>query len=178
MRHILLALAAALLFVMPAHGDGGRVQMHASAGPYMVTLFSTPDTLTTGPADLSIGVEDAATGEFITDAEVRLTLNQLDAAPANKIVAQTAHGSSARGILQAAQITFPRPGRWRITIDVNRKGRTGQCTTDLTVGTAHQQTYEIWATVSTPLLICLLFVIHERRKRQWKQERTIRSRAS
>ncbi len=178
MRRILLTLAVALFFTIPAHGDGGRVQMHASAGPYMVTLFSTPDILVTGPADLSVGIEDTATGEFINDVDVELTLSQLDTASANKIVAHTTHGSSARGILQAAQITFPQAGRWRITIDVNRKGKTGQCTTDLTVGTTHQRAYEIWAAGSAPFIICVLFVIHERRKRKWEQERTLRSSSS
>jgi hypothetical protein len=131
-----------------------------------------------GPADLSVGVEDATTGEFINDARVELTLSQLETGSANEIVALTTHGSSGRGILQAAQVIFPHAGRWRITINVNRKGTTGECSTDLTVVTTHQRAYEMWAAGTAPLMVCLLFVIHERRKRQWKQERMIRSSAS
>lgn len=182
MKRILPGIWAALFFagisVIPAKGDGGRVQMHERAGPYMVTLFSMPDTLATGPADLSVGVEDAATGELINDAEVKLTLSELDTGSSNGIVARTTHGSAPSGILQAAQVTFPNAGRWRITIDVNRKEKSGQCSTDLTVGTAHQRAYEIWAAGLAPLVICLLFVIHEWRKRKWERERTIRIRNS
>jgi hypothetical protein len=52
--------------------------MHERAGPFIVTLFSTPDNLAAGPADLSLGVEDAETGELINDAEIDLSLSRID----------------------------------------------------------------------------------------------------
>jgi hypothetical protein len=166
------------LTMMPAKGDGGRVQMHERAGPFIVTLFSVPDTLVTGPADLSVGVEDADTSELVNDAEVKFTLSQRDTGSPHGIVARATHGSSASGIFQTAQVTFPNAGRWQITIDVNRKGTTGQCSTDLRVDTPHQRAYDIWAAAAAPLMVCLLFAIHEWRKRKWERERTIRIRAS
>ncbi len=144
----------------------------------MVTLFSTPDTLVTGPADLSVGIEDTATGAMINDAEVELVLSQLDAGSNNEFVVRTTHGASARGILQAANVTFPNAGRWRITIDVNHEGREGQCSTDLIIGASHQRAYEIWAAGGAPFMVCLLFVLHERRKRSWERERRIRTRSA
>jgi hypothetical protein len=61
-----------------ARGDGGRVRMHERAGPFVVTLLSVPDNLVAGPADLSVGIEEAAIGELIDGAEIRLSLSPFD----------------------------------------------------------------------------------------------------
>lgn len=162
------------LTTVPARCDGGRVQMHERAGPFVVTLLSVPDNLVTGPADLSVGVEDAATGEVIDGAEVRLSLSPLDNRAASPIVATATHRSSTRGILQAAQVSFPRAGRWHVDLVVTHQGMTGLCATDLSVGTAHQRAYEVWVAGLTPFLLVLGFIVHQSRKRRMKIERTKR----
>lgn len=164
-----------MLAVPCARGDGGRVQMHQNAGPFVVTLFSIPDDLVTGPADLSVGVEDAATGELMNDANVSFTLTKLDGAPTDRIVVRATEGSVGGGILKSAEIAFPSAGLWHILIEVSEGKKQGECSLDLTIGTAHARTYEVWAAAISPPLFVSLFLIHQQRKQKWKHERTIRS---
>jgi hypothetical protein len=150
--------------------------MHQNAGPFVVTLFSIPDDLVTGPADLSVGVEDTTTGEVVNDAVVTLTLTSLDTPSTNRIVTTVTDGPGSRGILKSAEVTLPSAGRWHIAIVVADGAKHGACSMDLIVGTAHNKTYEVWAAAICPLLFMLLFTVRERRKRRWKEERTARVR--
>jgi hypothetical protein len=174
-KYLWAMLLVGTLTVPCARGDGGRVQMHENAGPFVVTLFSIPDDLVTNPADLSVGVEDAATGEFVNDANVRFTLTKVDGTPADRIVAMATEGSVGGGILKSAEITLPRAGLWHILVEVSKGKKQGECSMDLTVSTAHTRTYELWAAAISPPVFVSLFLIHQRRKRKWKHERTIRS---
>ena len=162
------------LATAPARCDGGRVQMHERAGPFVVTLLSVPDNLVAGPADLSVGVEDAATGEVISGAEIRLSLSPLDERAASPIVANATYGSSTRGILQAAQVSFPRAGLWHVDLVVTHQGMTGLCAIDLAVGIAHQRAYEVWVAGLAPFVLALGFIVHQSRKRRLKIQRTKR----
>ena len=148
--------------------------MHQGAGPFVVTLFSIPDDLVTGPADLSVGVEDAATGELVNDANVRFTLTKLDGTPTDRIVAMATEAPTGNGILKSAEISFSSAGLWHILVEVREGKKEGECSMDLTVGTAHTRTYEVWAAAISPPLFVSLFLIHQRRKRKWNHERTIR----
>jgi hypothetical protein len=170
-NHLWSALLIAALAVPSARGDGGRVQMHENAGPFVVTLFSVPDTLVTGPADLSVGVEDAATGELVNDANVILTLTKLDGTPTDRIVARATERSMGNGILKSAEINIATAGHWHIAIEVSEARKEGECSMDLMIGTAHTQVYEVWAAAISPLLFVSLFLIHRRRKRKWNHDR-------
>ena len=149
-----------LLFVAltgaPARGDGGRVQMHERAGPFIVTLFSTPDDLTAEPADLGLGLEDTETGEVINDAEIELSLSRIDSGSADPLAVIATNQTSPTGILQSAQVSLPSAGRWHVAIEVSRKGMNGRCSTDLSVRIPHQQQYEVWIAGMAPVLIALL----------------------
>jgi hypothetical protein len=155
-----------------ARGDGGRVQMHERAGPFVVTLFSVPDNLVAGPADLSVGVEDAETGEMIDDAEISLSLSLLDSGSANPIMVTLTRGASTNGIMQAAQVTFTSAGHWHVALVVTHQGMRGRCSTNVDVGTPHRQAYEVWFAGVTPFLVALLFIVHQSRKRRWTAQRT------
>jgi len=48
-RHLIVALVLACAAVA-AHADGGRLQMRQAAGPFVVSLFTTPESLAVGPA--------------------------------------------------------------------------------------------------------------------------------
>jgi hypothetical protein len=60
-----------------AHADGGRLQMRQAAGPFVVSLFTTPESLAVGPADVSVLVEEQ--GSVLLDANVVVTFTPEDA---------------------------------------------------------------------------------------------------
>jgi len=75
------ALAAALLWPAAAYPDGGTLRLRQDTGPFMVSVFTAPQPLRAGPADVSVLVQDRASTEVLLDAEVTLTLRPPDGAP-------------------------------------------------------------------------------------------------
>ena len=73
----LLACFALGCCAMAAHADGGRLQMRQAAGPFVVSLFTAPESPAVGPADLSVMVEEQ--GSVLLDANVVVTLTPEDA---------------------------------------------------------------------------------------------------
>lgn len=152
--------------------DGGRLQMRKSAGPFVVTLFTMPDTPTVGPADLSVGVEDAS-GALLSDADVQLEITNGEN-PSQKLTYATSRASGTSGILKSAMVDFAKTGQWHVVVHVSRAGDAGSCETDLTVVPARQLRYELWAAGATPFLGILFFLLHRYRKSLWKRDRVAR----
>src|SRR5436190_18787491 len=63
---------AAALFLLPAvaTADGGDIRLSEQQGNYRITVFSAPTPLRAGPVDVSVLVQEAASGEPVPDAEV------------------------------------------------------------------------------------------------------------
>ena len=70
MRRLCLTILATFLLAAPARGDGGTVRISERAGPYRVTVFTSPSPLRAGPVDVSVLVQDGETGELATDVRV------------------------------------------------------------------------------------------------------------
>src|SRR5215469_9783232 len=54
--------------------DGGAVRLREQAGAYQVTVFTSPTPFRAGPVDVSVLVQDAATGECVPEARVSVRL--------------------------------------------------------------------------------------------------------
>src|SRR6185369_5480920 len=58
-----------------AKGDGGIIRLREAQGPFLVTVFSSPEAVAGGPVDLSVLVQGRETGEVVLDADVTFTLS-------------------------------------------------------------------------------------------------------
>src|SRR5437588_12678333 len=81
MNHRLQPIIMLLLFsslLLPpssfARADGGAVRLCERAGNYQLAVFTAPTPFRAGPVDVSVLVQDAATGECIPQARVTLCL--------------------------------------------------------------------------------------------------------
>ncbi|MEI9975838.1 MAG: hypothetical protein WDO73_29525 [Ignavibacteriota bacterium] len=63
-------LALLILIQSTALADGGTVQFRSEAGPYVITLFTTPTPLTAGPIDISLLLQDRDGLTPVLDADV------------------------------------------------------------------------------------------------------------
>ena len=54
MKHSIVLLAVVFLAQPTAFADGGAVQFRTNAGPYVITVFTSPSPLSAGPADISV----------------------------------------------------------------------------------------------------------------------------
>lgn len=130
MKKFALAFLCASSCAAFAFADGGAVLAQQIAGPYRVTLFGSPSPLRAGPADLSVMLQDAKTGEPVLDRAVTIKITAA-AEPGStawvppccsmKTTAGTVaatHDAAQNKLLYAANVTIPASGAHDLTIRV------------------------------------------------------------
>jgi hypothetical protein len=102
----------------------GAVQLHQEAGPFVITVFTSPSPLSVGPADISLLLQNRDRLDPVLDANVHVVLRD----DASNIEIQ-AHPTRAPGrdkLLYAAPVMFVSPGRWRMAVIIERNGKTAE----------------------------------------------------
>jgi hypothetical protein len=151
-----LALAS---LAAEGRGDGGMVRCSERAGPYQVTVFTAPSPLRAGPVDVSVLVQDAATGEPVPNTAVMIELTPEDR-PASRARYPATHEAATNKILHAAPFELPASGRWLVEVDID--GPQGRARTRLELDAAEPlpRWVELWPWVALPALPVCLFFIH------------------
>ena len=159
-----LAIAAALLLAIAsrAQADGGRVRMHQTAGPFALTVFTAPEPLTVGSAEVSVLVQDALTGEAVLDADVEIRLRPLDAVETVQYAARPGNNR----LFRQATVNLSSPGRWHLEVAVRRGTQEGIISGLLPVATAASRWRTAWPFVAAPVLLVVLFLAGARRRRR------------
>jgi hypothetical protein len=148
-----LVLACAAI---AAQADGGRLQMRRGAGPFVVSLFTTPESLGVGQADLSAMIEEQAGGKILLDADIVITLSPEDGG-SGPIVGHFSHAHATNRLLQDAVVQLPHAGQWHAVIQVNEAGRHANTATDLTVGDYSVRRGTVWVFTLLPACAVALF---------------------
>lgn len=159
---------------MAAHADGGRLQLRQAAGPFVVSLFSTPESLAVGPADLSVMVEEQGSGAVLLDADVVVTLTA-EAAGIAPVVAHLSHAHATNRLLQDAVVQLPRAGRWRAVVHVSEGGREASVATDLTVANYSARRGTVWFFALLPIGAIALFAWVQIMKQRMRRRRMLAS---
>jgi hypothetical protein len=169
MRHKLLSLAILILVQAPAFADGGTVQLHQEAGPFVITLFTSPTPLCVGSADISLLLQKRDGLEPVLDADVSLVLRE-DVSGTEFRVRPT-RALAQNKILFAAPATFSKSGRWRVAIAILQDGqRTGAIGT-LDVAPLPEMAVSYWSYIAFPPLVIVIFVIRQRLVRRKAESR-------
>jgi hypothetical protein len=141
--------------------DGGRLRFSKPAGPFIVTLFTTPEPLTPGTADFSVMVQDRVGGQVISNADVELRW----VSPDGRILSASAkRGAAVNQLLEAAEVNLPTAGVWRVAIEIRDGDRAATCDAEITVERGSRKTTLIWIFTLLPALAIALFVLHQRQK--------------
>src|SRR3954466_8014421 len=116
---VMLALLSCLIFHPSslARADGGAVRLRQRAGGYQIAVFTSPTPLCAGPVDVSVLVQDAATGECVPEARVTVRLTARGAANAREYPATTE--AATNKLLHAAVFALPGPGWWDVEVAVD-----------------------------------------------------------
>jgi hypothetical protein len=141
---------------MAAHADGGRLQLRQAAGPFVVSLFTTPESLGVGPADLSVMIEEQGGSRVLLDPDVVVTLTPDDARIA-PVIAHLSHEHATNRLLQDGVVQLPRAGRWRAVIRVSETGREASIATELTVANYSARRDTVWLFILLPICAIALF---------------------
>jgi hypothetical protein len=113
-----LALAAALLVwaaARAAFADGGRLRASEDAGEFRIAIFTAPEPLFAGRADVSVLVQDRTSGEAVLDADV--TLELLGPGGAESVVTAGRHARNR--LFYGAEVELA-PGAWIAAARVRR----------------------------------------------------------
>ena len=148
------------MWATAAYGDGGTMLLHQDAGAFTVTLFAAPRPLQVGAADLSVMVQDRASGDVLLDPMIDLTFVP-ESGNAMQQTVRLAKGQASNRLLQATTVHFSSAGKWRLILLVQRGNDVAHLSTECTVEPDRSRATMVWFYVLLPVGIILLFVIHQ-----------------
>jgi hypothetical protein len=123
---------------------------------YRITVFSAPTPFRAGPVDLSVLVQDASTGDPLTQVQVTMRLAQ-SGGLALEYPATSA--AATNKLLQAAQFELPEPGRWRLEVQVDGSHGAAVVGVELEAARPLPRWREMWLWFSWPVLAIVLFMM-------------------
>lgn len=159
LRVISLALLALLSTSNTAQADGGVVRLREEAGRYLVTIFTSPTPVRQGQVDISVLVQDAASGECVNNAKVTVQLKQRGT---SAIMQQAATSATATNkLFQAALFELPGSGWWEVDVTIQEYASTTQVGFAMEVDQTVPRWHSLWVWYSWPALAIMLFVCHQ-----------------
>ena len=144
---------AALLVAVSARADGGRLRVRQEAGSFAIAVFTAPEPLAAGPIDISVLVQDGASGDVILDAAVGLELS--GPGPARTVAAR----AGANRLLKAAVVDVEIPGTWNLAVTVRRGGAVARVSCELPVAVPASPLTAIWPFLAIPPFAVTLFAL-------------------
>jgi hypothetical protein len=150
-------IVGSLLLAGVARGDGGVLRASQASGPFVLSVFTAPEPLRAGRAEVSVLVQ--ARGTVVLDAAVELRTCAPDGTQQTIAVTRAA---ATNQLLQSAFVDLRAPGRWRLTVTARQAGTSATVSCDLDVAPATAGLAAHWVPLALPVLLILLFVWRER----------------
>lgn len=152
-----LAILTVLAATTATFADGGIVRHVQNAGPWRVTVFTSPTPFRAGPVDISFLIQDAATGDAILDAAIDLTAE----GPTGTVHTTATRTNATNRMLYAALLTLPALGEWSFTAGMTRAGHAETISFSIPVAPALPPWQTYWPWFSVPMIGIWLFVAHQ-----------------
>jgi hypothetical protein len=155
---VLLMSVALAPFI--ANADGGAICLSKISGPFLVTVFVSPEPIRAGPIDTSILVQDRRTGGVILDAMVNLAIEPLSGKRPGILTRATSEQARNK-LLKAARIDLPDTGWWVLTVVVRRGREEAVLTTSLDAAPPMPRVARLWPFLLFPPFAIALFALHQ-----------------
>lgn len=112
-------LFGAVLFhpVDALHADGGTVRLSERNGDYRVTVFTSPTPLRAGTVDISVFVQEIASGESVPEARITVRATPRDRTSETLCYPATTEAATNK-LFQAAVFDLPESGWWDVAIAI------------------------------------------------------------
>ena len=130
-------------------------------GDYQLTVFTSPNPLRAGPVDVSVLIQDAATGRIVSDATVAVELSHVNQSlPPIRTAATVA--AATNKLLHAALVDLPTPGQWDVHIEITTARDQAPIAIAFAMDAAPPlpRWLALWPAFTWPILAVLLFAIH------------------
>jgi len=157
-----MGLAAWLIvggWEIPAIADGGTIRLSEKKGDYRISVFTAPNPFRAGPVEVSVLVQDAATGEPSSDVNVVLQVAPLQRPREFRRYPATTDAATNK-LFQSATFELPAPGSWNFEVDVEGAHGTAKVSFDVEAADRLPRWLSMWPWFSWPFLVVLLFAVH------------------
>jgi hypothetical protein len=141
-----------------ARADGGAVRLCEQAGDYQLAVFTRPTPFRAGPVDVSVLVQDAATGEFVAQARVTLHLTARGSGQVLEYPATS--GAASNKLFHEAVFELPEAGWWEVEVSVDGRHGPARAQFALEAGAAAPRWQGLWPWFGWPAIAVALFGLH------------------
>ena len=156
----MLTVIVQCLLPSPAVADGGAVRLSEQKGNYRITVFTTPTPLRAGSVDVSVLVQDAATGEPASGVKVTIQAQRCGF-PSDEAVHSATTDAATNKLYHAATFDCPEPGYYSLELHIDGDLGEAQVAFDLNVAEPPPKWLAMWPWVAWPVVVILLFSIHQ-----------------
>jgi hypothetical protein len=143
-----------------ARADGGTIRLSEQKGGYRITVFTSPTPLRAGPADISVLVQDAATGELASGVQVTIAARRRDS-PGGALYHPATTEAATNKLYCAALFDLPEAGWYSLVVSIDGPLGEAEVHCDVEVAEPLPSWLTVWPWVGWPLLAILLFGIHQ-----------------
>jgi len=161
-RRSLWLVPALLALNSRAHGDGGLVELHQVAGPFIVTVFTAPGPLRAGPVDISVLVQDRANGQPVLDGEVFVRLQREGGMT---LIERATREVAQNKLLYSALMTLPEAGRWGLEVTIKQEKEAASVLGQMSAGPSRPFLLSYWRSLWLPPVGVALFALNQWFKR-------------
>ncbi|MGH7222119.1 MAG: hypothetical protein ACRELF_02730, partial [Gemmataceae bacterium] len=162
-RSLLWVLVLAVVLLHPRgmlHADGGAVRLSERHGEYRITVFTSPTPLRAGPIDISVFVQDVASGEPI--AATRVTVRATPRHPAGESSYHPATTAAATNkLFQAAVFDLSEAGWWDVEIVIEGLREPIEVSFAMEADKPLPRVWEMAPWIAWPVLVIVLFCVHQ-----------------
>lgn len=153
-----VALLLTLLAAPLLHADGGALQLHRQAGPWLVSVFTAPPLPRAGPIDFSVLLQTPGSLTPVVDARVEVIANDGSGVTVSRAAF---HEQAQNRLLYAALLTLPHEGAWRYEVAISHSSTQAVAAGSLRVFPAASRLDSHWRELWFAPLLLLLFALHQ-----------------
>jgi hypothetical protein len=163
MRSIVCLLLISYFILHPSsflRADGGTIRLSEQKGNYRITVFTSPAPLRAGPVDVSVLVQEAATGQPVSESRVAVSAVQ-QGSPGVALHLPATKEAATNKLFYAAAFDLPEPGWYLLEVSID--GALGEAHIRCEVEAAEPlpRWRAVWPWVGWPFLAIVLFGIHQ-----------------
>jgi hypothetical protein len=140
--------------------DGGTMRLSEQKGNYRITVFSAPTLVRAGLVDISVLVQDAATGEPVSGAQVVIK-SARRGSPEMAVHHHATTEAATNKLLYAAVFDLPEPGWYSLEVSLNGALGQAQVHFDLEAAEPLPPWLAMAPWVGWPVLAIVLFGVHQ-----------------
>jgi hypothetical protein len=159
----LFALTAIACSGESACADGGLLVRVERTNGWIVSVFVAPDPPRVGPVDVSVLVQEEASGSVIADADIAVTLTAGGDAEGVTTSAPASRNQATNKLLQSALLEASTPGDWQGTIDCRVGDAMAEIPFTLQTAAAPPAWTKLAPWILWPLAAAAMFVAHRTR---------------